>query len=82
MDRVRCRKMGFESGDFITVSCENGKLVITPDAEKAVLVQAEAIFMEKKMKKIPGTYECKLDGYCWWWICFECRFKRTSKYYS
>lgn len=27
------KEMGFEIGDYITVSCEDGKLVITPDAE-------------------------------------------------
>ena len=27
------KEMGFEIGDYITVSCEEGKLIITPDAE-------------------------------------------------
>ena len=27
------KEMGFEIGDYITVSCEDGKLIITPDAE-------------------------------------------------
>ncbi len=31
------KEMGFEIGDYITVSCENGKLIITPDAEKEQL---------------------------------------------
>ena len=26
------KEMGFEIGDYITVSCEDGKLIITPDA--------------------------------------------------
>lgn len=51
------QEMGFEIGDYITVSCENGKLVITPDAEKAALVQAEAIFMEKEMKKLQKRFQ-------------------------
>lgn len=29
------KELGFEIGDYISVSCENGKLVITPDAERA-----------------------------------------------
>ena len=31
------QEMGFEIGDYISVSCENGKLIITPDAEKAAI---------------------------------------------
>ena len=27
------KELGFEIGGYVTVSCENGKLVITPDAE-------------------------------------------------
>ena len=36
------KEMGFEIGDYITVSCEEGKLIITPDAEKAAMAKAEA----------------------------------------
>lgn len=46
------KEMGFEIGDYITVSCEEGKLIITPDAEKAAMAKAEAEFMEKGMKKL------------------------------
>ena len=35
------KEMGFEIGDYITVSCEEGKLIITPDAEKAAMAKAE-----------------------------------------
>ena len=41
------QEMGFEIGDYISVSRENGKLIITPDVEKAAMEQAE--FMEKEM---------------------------------
>lgn len=41
------QEMGFEIGDYISASCENGKLIITPDVEKAAMEQAEAEFMEK-----------------------------------
>ena len=27
------KDLGFDIGDYISVSCENGKLIITPDAE-------------------------------------------------
>ena len=35
------KEMGFEIGDYISVSYENGKLIITPDAEKAAMAKAE-----------------------------------------
>ncbi len=38
------------AGTCISVSCENGKLVITPDVERAALEEAEAAFMEKETK--------------------------------
>ena len=41
-------EMGFAIGDYISVSCENGKLVITPDTERAELEQMKADFMEKE----------------------------------
>ena len=50
------QKMGFEIGDYISVSCENGKLIITPDVEKAAMEQAEAEFMEKEMKKLQKNF--------------------------
>jgi len=46
------KEMGFKIGDYITVSCEDGKLIITPDAEKAAMVRVEAEFMEKEMKEL------------------------------
>ena len=39
------QELGIEIGDYISVSCENGKLIITPDAERAALAEAEASFM-------------------------------------
>jgi hypothetical protein len=32
------KELGFEIGDYVSVSCENGKLIITPDVERAKLV--------------------------------------------
>ena len=50
------QEMGFEIGDYSSVSCENGKLNITPDVEKAAMEQAEAEFMEKEMKKLQKKF--------------------------
>ena len=49
------QEMGFEIGDYISISCENGKLIITPDAEKAEIAKAE--FMEKEMKKLQKKFQ-------------------------
>ena len=51
------QEMGFEIGDYISVSCENGKLIITPDVEKAAMEQAEAEFMEKEMKTLQKKFK-------------------------
>lgn len=46
------QELGFEIGDYISVSCENGKLIITLDAERAALAEAEASFMVQETKKL------------------------------
>lgn len=53
------KELGFEIGDYISVSCENGKLVITPDTEKAELMEAEALFMEHETKKLQKRFEAE-----------------------
>jgi antitoxin component of MazEF toxin-antitoxin module len=42
------KELGFEIGGYVSISCENGKLVITPDAETAAMKEAEAAFMERE----------------------------------
>lgn len=51
------QELGFEIGDYISVSRENGKLIITPDAERAVLAEAEASFMAQETKKLQRRLE-------------------------
>lgn len=53
------KELGFEIGDYISVTCENGKLVITPDAERAAFVEAEALFMEQETKKLQKRFEAE-----------------------
>lgn len=57
LKRQWLRDLGFDIGDFISVSCENGKLVITPDAERVALAEAEASFMEKETKKLQERFQ-------------------------
>ena len=44
------KESGFEIGDYISVVCEDGKLIITPDTERADLEKAEAEIMENERK--------------------------------
>lgn len=55
------KEMGFEIGDYISVSCEDGKLIITPDAEKATMAKAETEFMEKEMKKLQKRFQAEKE---------------------
>ena len=49
--------VGFTIGDYVTVSCEDGKLVITPDAERAAVERAEKEFMERETKALQKRFE-------------------------
>ena len=51
------KEIGFDIGDYISITCENGKLVITPDVERAALEEAEAAFMEKETKILQKKFE-------------------------
>lgn len=44
------KEAGFDIGDYISVTCEDSKLVIAKDAERAAVKAAEEAFMEKEMK--------------------------------
>ena len=50
---------GFRIGDYISVSCEDGKIVITPDTERAALKEAEAAFMKKEMETLQKRFEAE-----------------------
>ncbi|MDD6515194.1 MAG: SymE family type I addiction module toxin [bacterium] len=51
------KELGFEIGDYISISCENGKLVITPDVERAELTKAEVEFMERETKALQKKFQ-------------------------
>ena len=51
------KEAGFDIGDYISVTCEDGKITITPDAERAAVKTAEAEFMEREMKALQKRYE-------------------------
>ena len=43
---------GFHIGDPILVRCEDGKLIISLDAARAEMIEAEKAFMEKETRKL------------------------------
>ena len=53
------KELGFDIGDYISVTCEDGRLVITPDAERAAVKAAEAELMEREMKALQKRYEAE-----------------------
>lgn len=44
------KEAGFDIGDYISVTCEDGKIVIAQDTERAAVKAAEAKFMDREMK--------------------------------
>ena len=56
------KKLGFDIGDYVSITCENGKLVITPDAERAAIAEAEADFriIKEKVRGRKGETSCSV----------------------
>lgn len=53
------KEAGFDIGDYISVTCEDGKIIITQDAERAAVKAAEEEFMEKEMKALQKRFEAE-----------------------
>lgn len=53
------KEAGFDIGDYISVACEDGKIIITQDAERAAVKAAETEFMEREMKALQKRYEAE-----------------------
>ena len=51
------KELGFDIGDYVSITCENGQLVITPDTERAAIAEAEAAFMEREMESLNKKFE-------------------------
>ena len=50
---------GFQIGDYIKVSCEDGRIIITPDKERAALEEAKAAFMDREMKILQKRFDAE-----------------------
>ena len=53
------KELGFDIGDYISGSCEDGRMVMTPDAERVAVKAAEAEYMEREMKALQKRYEAE-----------------------
>ena len=53
------KEAGFDIGDYISVTCEDGKIIITQDAERAAVKAAEAEYMVREMKALQKRYEAE-----------------------
>lgn len=42
------KELGFDIGDYVSVTCENGKLIITPDAESVAIAEAKRLLWKEK----------------------------------
>ena len=51
------KELGFDIGDYGSITCENGKLVITPDTERAAIAEVEVVFMEREMESLKKKFE-------------------------
>lgn len=53
------KEAGFDVGDYISVTCEDGKIVIAQDVERIAVKAAEAEFMDREMKALQKRYEAE-----------------------
>ena len=54
-------QLNFHIGDYVSVSCEDGKIIITPDAEKASMKEAEAAFMEGELVSLKKRFDAEKE---------------------
>ena len=50
-------KLGFKSGDFVRIKCEDGQMIITLNEEKAQEKAEEEAFMAEEMKKLQKRFQ-------------------------
>lgn len=57
-------ELGFKTGDFVKIKCENGQLIISLNEEKAQEKAAEKVFMDEEMKKLRKRYQREKEEIC------------------
>ena len=53
------KEAGFDIGDYISVTCEDGKIIITQDAERVAIKARKDEFMEREMNALQKCYEAE-----------------------
>ena len=57
-------ELGFKTGDFVRIKCEDGQLIISLNEEKAQEKAAEKVFMDEEMKKLRKRYQREKEKIC------------------
>lgn len=52
-------ELGFNVGEPILVKCEDGKLVITVDRDRALAKEKEQAYLDAEMKKLQKKFEAE-----------------------
>lgn len=50
-------RLGFNSGEYVRIQCEDGKIIITPDKQKTEEAIAEKMFLEEEYAKLKIRFE-------------------------
>ena len=57
VSRLWLEELGFNTGDFVRIKCEDGQLIISLNEEKAQEKADEKVFMEEEMKKLEKRFQ-------------------------
>ena len=55
-------ELGFKSGDFVRIKCEDGQLIISLNEEKDQEKADEKVFMEEEMEKLEKRFRKEKKG--------------------
>ena len=53
------KELGFDIGDYISISCEDSKRIIAPYTERTALEKAESEFLECQMKFLQRRFNAE-----------------------
>ncbi len=54
-------EIGFQIGNYVQVSCEDGKLMITLDSTRMEMEASREAFMDAELKKLAKRYELEKE---------------------
>lgn len=54
-------ELGFKTGDFVRIKCEDGQLIISLNEEKAQQAAEEKAFMEEETRKLQKRFQKEKD---------------------